>query len=616
MFDEISTSIYMNNVTTYVQDLTNIVAKVIDVYGNPVNAGVVTFIVDNVTYQANVTNGFANINVSFSNFGNYEIFASYSADSLFSSSNTTATVEVVKSDVNLSIDIDDVLTYENIIVNVSLFAFNGNPINGTVILTIKGKEYNLNVINGTSVLVISDYLREGDYEAIAYYNGSDLFCNSTCSDNFTVSLRSIDINLTTEIMDVKNVLFNIALSESINGTLITKLNNESYELNYTDGITSLYLANMPYTNYTFEVIFEKEGYINNTVTDSFELKPVKTYFTSSDVIKYYSDGTEFVATLLDENDTVLTNRTVQISINGSDYTRITDENGSFSFALDLNSGNYSIIVNYAGNDIYEPCQASNDIEILPTILANDIVKYYKNDTQFYATLLDCNGTPLSNKIITVAINGISYNRTTNEEGTLKFSINLSPGEYVVTVFNPVTGEQSKNNVTVLSRLTDNHDLVKYYRNDSQYSLKVLDKQGNPLSGSTVRFNINGVFYYKVSDENGIVTLNINLSPGSYIITAEYDGCRVSNDITVLSTIVSKDLEMHYKDGSKFEAQVLDGSGKPNPNQDVVFNVNGVLYERISNADGMVSLNINLQVGKYIITSMYNNLRQSNTITIS
>ena len=39
--------------------------------------------------------------------------------------------------------------------------------------------------------------------------------------------------------------------------------------------------------------------------------------------------------------------------------------------------------------------------------------------------------------------------------------------------NPVTGETKENSITVLSRFAENNDLVKYFRNASQYVVKVL-----------------------------------------------------------------------------------------------------------------------------------------------
>ena len=149
------------------------------------------------------------------------------------------------------------------------------------------------------------------------------------------------------------------------------------------------------------------------------------------------------------------------------------------------------------------------------------------------------------------------------KGQAKLNINLPAGKYVITAMNPKTGENATNNVTVLSNIVENYDLIKYYKNASQYSLRLLDDKGNPVgAGVSVQLNINGVFYTRTSDANGYVKMNINLPPGTYTVTAEHNGLKASNKITVLSVLETKDLVMKYGDGSKFEAKILDGQGIP------------------------------------------------------
>ena len=99
----------------------------------------------------------------------------------------------------------------------------------------------------------------------------------------------------------------------------------------------------------------------------------------------------------------------------------------------------------------------------------------------------------------------------------------------------VTGEQAGNNVTVLSKIVENYDLVKYYKNASKFSVKILDSQGYPVEGTIVTFNINGVFYTRQTNNDGLATLDINLMPGKYIITAiePVTGLDMGYGVTVL-----------------------------------------------------------------------------------
>jgi hypothetical protein len=197
------------------------------------------------------------------------------------------------------------------------------------------------------------------------------------------------------------------------------------------------------------------------------------------------------------------------------------------------------------------------------------------------------------------------------------NINLNPGTYILTAINPLSGEQHTTKITVLPSIVENHDLTKYYKNASKYTLRVLGDNGKPVGeGVAVKLNINGVFYTRTTNASGYMSMNINLPPGTYTVTAEYNGLRASNTIRVLSTLQTRDLSMRYKDGSKFEAKILDGQGRPYAGQTVSFNINGVFYQRVTGDDGVARLSINLIAGEYIITSMFNGLNAANKVTIS
>ena len=209
-----------------------------------------------------------------------------------------------------------------------------------------------------------------------------------------------------------------------------------------------------------------------------------------------------------------------------------------------------------------------------------------------------------------------YTRNTDDSGYAKLNINLRPGTYILTAYNPVNNEKKGFNITVKALICENHDIVKYYKNSTQYTAKVYDKDGSLAIGKNVTFNINGVFYKRTVDENGTVTLNINLNPGKYIVTAIYEGYDVGNNVVVKSVLLTDDLSMKFKDGSKFNATVLDGQGKLLANQTVIFNVNGVFYNKTTADNGVASLNIRLLRGEYIITSIWNSYQIGNKITIS
>ena len=240
----------------------------------------------------------------------------------------------------------------------------------------------------------------------------------------------------------------------------------------------------------------------------------------------------------------------------------------------------------------------------------DLVKIYKNESKFEANVGAVNET------VTFEVNGVSYNRISDENGTAKLAVNLEPGNYTIkTTFNGTTVE---NTITVLPTLIG-ENLVKYFRNESQFYISLIDGEGNSIAGKNITMNIRGVFYNPTTNENGTAKLNINLAPGEYIVTAidPLTGLKMSYNITVLPVLAAEDINMKYLDGTQFSAKLVDGKGNPLANAPISFNINGVIYNRYTNSSGIASLNIRLMAGEYIITSSYENgAIISNKITIS
>ena len=316
------------------------------------------------------------------------------------------------------------------------------------------------------------------------------------------------------------------------------------------------------------------------------------------------------------NGKKIANANITITVNGVSYSRTTNENGTASIAISLNSGEYLVTVTFKGNSEFNQTSVSSSITVNPTIYADDVFKVFRNGTHYYALFTDAQGNPLSNTEVSFNIHGVFYTRTTNATGWAKLNINLEKGTYILTAINPVTKEMRTNNVTVISLIVENYDITKYFRNGTQFVARIVADNGSYAgAGEKVTFNINGVFYTRVTDENGYVRLNINIEPGQYIITTYYKDCRESNTIIVLPTLIADDMKMSYHDGSQFVVHLLDGQGKPYPNQLINFNIHGIIYNRLTDSNGDAKLSINLQSGEYLITSTYGAAKLSNKITI-
>ena len=373
-----------------------------------------------------------------------------------------------------------------------------------------------------------------------------------------------------------------------------------------------------------------EAYDNNVINTDLEvddnniIQPNNTDVKSNvnidinDFEMYYKNGTKLTGKLLDNNSNPIINQTVSITINGILYNRTTDGNGTFKMNINLDPNVYNFTVAYNGSDIYNSAFKNAKVTVLSVIESYDLVKYYKNESQYYATFLDKQGNPIANNTtVTFNINGVFYTRYTNENGTAKLNINLIPANYIITSIHP-NGEKKGRNITVLSTILSK-DLVKYYKNESQYYATFLDKQGNPIANNTtVTFNINGVFYTRYTNENGTAKLNINLIPANYIITSIHpDGLQRGNNIFVNKTLITYDISQPCnKTGTAtFNAEVLDGQGRPLSNASVTFLIAGKVLTKITDEKGIAFINIKAYPGVYTITTTYNGYSVGKTLEI-
>ena len=339
-------------------------------------------------------------------------------------------------------------------------------------------------------------------------------------------------------------------------------------------------------------------------------------------------GEIYYMQLITANGIAIPNANVTITVKYNDdgetgtYNDTTDEFGLIKF-IDLDSGNLTITIAYAGTT--EPINGylygASNTEINMTV-TKGITLNLKSDTIIkggkLVYVLSDDDYPLEGYDIEITINGKTYNRTTDKNGEASMNINLQPGDYNVTAYCEL-GEydaiESDDIITVESNIITKN-ITLFYQNGTKFEATVLNGDGTPVGeGEVVKFNINGVIYNKTTDKNGIARLGINLKPGNYTITTMYGGIEISNQVVVKPTLVTENLVLTYKDGSKFNATVLDGQGKPIAGETVFFNINGVIYNKTTDKNGVASLTINLNPGEYIITSMWDKYQVGNNVTV-
>ena len=576
--------------------------------------GNVIVTINNKNYSVVVINGKGNVSVDKLPAGLYNFSATWAGNDNYNGTNISGGFKINKIDSTIAINVEDIKVGENATIIVNL----DSDATGNVTITLDNQNYTVAINEGQTIKVIGG-LKAGTYDVFVKYMGDNNYNSAQNTTKFTV-LKISDYNMNVTVPEFKegvNSTVGVDLPKDAAGTVTVEIEGKKYTANIINGTAKVNIPGLGVGDYNITTTYSGDAkYVSMTKKGNITVIPnmdVNLYV--DDVVMIYHDGTRLVAKLTDYQGRPIVNATIYFTINGKTYAKTTDDNGTVSMGLNLDSKVYTATVSYNESEVYSKISKNVTVTINPTVISEDLVKMYQNDTRFYVKFTDSTGKALANTTVKFNIHGVFYTKKTDKDGVADLGIMLRPGEYILTAYNPVTGEEKGFNITVKSLIVQG-DLTKYYLNASKFQATIYNKNGSLAVSKNVTFNINGVFYTKTTDSNGVVSLAINLRPGEYIITTMYEGLAVGNNIVVLPTLVTSDINMTYGDGSNFTAQTLDGQGKPLANQNVTFNINGVFYNKVTDDNGVASLTIRLMSGKYIITSYWNDFQTGNTIIIS
>ena len=576
--------------------------------------GNVIVTINNKNYSVVVINGKGNVSADKLPAGLYNFSATWAGNDNYNGTNISGGFKINKIDSTIAINVEDIKVGENATIIVNL----DSDATGNVTITLDNQNYTVAINEGQTIKVIGG-LKAGTYDVFVKYIGDNNYNSAQNTTKFTV-LKISDYNIDVTVPEFKegvNSSVGVDLPKDAEGTVTVEIEGKKYTANIINGTAKVNIPGLGVGDYNITTTYSGDAkYVSMTKKGNITVIPnmdVNLYV--DDVVMIYHDGTRLVAKLTDYQGRPIVNDIIYFTINGKTYAKTTDDNGTVYMRLNLDSKVYTATVSYNESEVYSKISKNVTVTINPTVISEDLVKMYQNDTRFYVKFTDSTGKALTKTTVKFNIHGVFYTKKTDKDGVADLGIMLRPGEYILTAYNPVTGEEKGFNITVKSLIVQS-DLTKYYLNASKFQATIYDKNGSLAVGKNVTFNINGVFYTKTTDSNGVVSLAINLRPGEYIITTMYEGLAVGNNIVVLPTLVTRDLNMTYGDGSNFTAQTLDGQGKPLANQNVTFNINGVFYNKITDDNGVASLTMRLMSGKYIITSYWNDFQTGNTIIIS
>lgn len=368
------------------------------------------------------------------------------------------------------------------------------------------------------------------YNISVIYKGNNKYSNSSNS----VILRISSLPLETLIISkdltkyYKNgTHFDIILKDVLGNVLVNKevkitINGVTYKkITDTNGKARLSINLLPGV-YNITTSFEDDGnYVKSLNTNKIVVL--------SKIITKFVDNNKFIVKLVNDDGTPKTNASLAIIANGVQYNRITNSSGEARLNVRLNPSNYIFTVT-DGLEV-----VSSPVHVLSTIRTSDISMFYKDGTRFAAKLYDANGKIVSNKEVAITVNGVTYNKLTDSKGVAYLNINLNPGVYSIST--SYEGKTVYNTILISAMPVTIVSSSIHIQQGTFYKVKFSDALSNPIIGQKVGIFVNGVMYYRETDDLGVASLKINLNPGHYMITSgllsnAYGAKTMNNIITV------------------------------------------------------------------------------------
>ena len=176
--------------------------------------------------------------------------------------------------------------------------------------------------------------------------------------------------------------------------------------------------------------------------------------------------------------------------------------------------------------------------------------------------------------------------------------NLPTDDYVATPDNSEISDKSPD------YSLSGEDVKMYYNGHADYVVS-LHRGTHPVVNELITIKIGGVIYNKTTGSSGKVAIPLDSSKvGSYKVYASFSNLTIKNTIKVLPLVVGKDLVKTYNSNAKYVAKFFNTDGTLLKNTKVKFKINGKIYTKKTNANGIARLEIGLKAGKYVVYAIH------------
>ena len=268
------------------------------------------------------------------------------------------------------------------------------------------------------------------------------------------------------------------------------------------------------------------------------ITPHYTALTISSASYKWNNGNKYVSiTLKDINGTLIPNQSIIITVDGKDYTGVTDANGGAKIKLAISkSGTFDIDAYFLGDMNYLVSSSKGKLT-----LSKDSTSLTSSGKTFTVTaspksisvtLKDASGNLVANRKITATVNGKTYSATTNSKGVATISLSLTAVKtFTVSLkfagdsYYTASTKSIKVKVTkTKTKLTVPKKTYKRTAKVKKLTATLKDQTGKVIKSKKVTFTVNGKKYTAKTNKKGVATVKVKLSKKkTYKVTVKFAG---------------------------------------------------------------------------------------------
>ena len=277
----------------------------------------------------------------------------------------------------------------------------------------------------------------------------------------------------------------------------------------------------------------------NIMDNEFEkITPNSTALTVSDASFKWNNVNKIVSvTLKDINGNVIPNQSIVITVDGKNYTGVTDASGVAKIKVTISKvGAFDVVAYFSGEGEYIASTSKGKLTLTKdsTSLTSAGKTYAVTATSksITLTLKDGSGKVIANRKVTATVNGKTYTATTNSKGVATFKLTLKTVKtFTVSLkfagdsYYTASTKSIKVKVTkTKTKLTVPKKTFKRAAKVKKITATLKDQTGKVIKSKKVTFTVNGKKYTAKTNKKGVATVKVKLSKKkTYKVTVKFAG---------------------------------------------------------------------------------------------